>query len=635
MIVCLYIYLIAATLKVVYSIDPSEPDDFLKSILSNRELEIVRTQFKAPSVVESNTNTAFSQFIKESEIFEKATYDEIEIDLPIDAKEPNLQLLPIIEEMVQLPDILDLKRAYDKILEENYDLKKQLKILTETISTSSLHLSNDNNQESDCLKHAQSFKEDLLNCNIALKEILLQNDIVDPDTYIHEIETDSVTSESSRRTCVQSAVDDKCVFDQGIDMIQPDVVDNKKMEFRDVTSDKGILLTSVQHDLNLEQKIDVNREEIRKDDQKLPENISSFQHNKYFEYIYSIPILVLIKRISKFTLETGYIILSNMQNILNNTQKFIIQFHIHYIQPLQLYLYSNCIKPFAVTVAQYLKFIFFKLFEKFLSHIWNYFIILPYDTYLKRHTTIIMDRIQSFYVNNLERFVNTYIEPIIFYLWNKINRVIYNIYRICDRDDIWERITYSMTMIFSTTFGSLQTIIVRVQTSFLARKIFGKYTDEVVIIVIYTISAILILLLRKLVLGILATILFVLLSPTLFIVFIYSKIRQFLYRKSRKSQKIKSKKLEKLFGKKKQFNDSGVIHAINNNDEFHKESIPNRNETARVTLDRNEDNLSNQPYSNTSSSSYGKISYDNNILHDNDKNGDLYQQNDLYYGDNA
>jgi hypothetical protein len=635
MIVCLYIYLIAATSKEVFSIDPSEPDDFLKSILSTRELETVRTQFKAPSVIESTTNTEFPQYIKESEIFEKATHDEIEIDLPKDAKEPNLQLLPITEELVELPDILDLKRAYDKILEENYDLKKQLKVLTETVSTSaSLHLSDDNNQESNCLKHLQSFKEDLLSCNIAQKETLLQNDIVDSDTCTNELETDSVTSDSSRRTCKQIAVEDqidiKCAFDQGIDTIQTDVVGNKEIEFRDNEN-----IAPVQQDLNVEQMIYLDEKEIRKDDEKSPERISSSQHNRYFEYIYSIPILVLIKRIRKFILEKGQTTLSNMQNTLNTTQKLILQFYIHHMQPFQLHLYSNHIKPFAVNVAQYLKFLFSKLFEKFLSPIWNCLVILPYEVYLKRHTTVIGDGIQLFYMNNLESFINTYVEPIIFYLWNKINRVVYNVYRICDRDDIWERSTYSMTIIFSAVFDSLQTIIVWLQTSSLVHKFFGKYTDEVVIFVIYTISAILILQLRKLVLGILATILFVLLSPILLIVFTYSKIRQFLYGKSRKNQKIKSKKLEKLLGKKKHFNDSGVIHAINSNDELHKEIIPNRKEIARVTPDRNEDKLSNQPYSNTSSSSYSNKSYDNNILHDNDKNGDSYQQKDACYGDNA
>jgi hypothetical protein len=459
---------------------------------------------------------------------------------------------------------------------------------------------------------------------------------------IDESETNSDTSNMSPRTCVRSTVedqmDDKCAFDQGIDTIQPEIVnENRKIGFE---NDEKIF--SDQQGLYEALSINDDGKKIINDDEKTAEGISSSEHNKYFEYIYSI--LVLIKRISKFTLETGHSILFNVQNMMINVQKlmysFVVPIYVHHIQPLLLYLYGSYMKPLAINVAQYINFMFSKLLDNYVSPIWNYFIILPYEIHLKPYTTFIGGGIQSFYVATLESFVDTYIEPSIFYLWNKINRVVYNVFRICDRDDIWERLTYSITIIFSATFDSLESIIVWGRTSSLARRIFGKYTDEMVMIIIYTMSAILLVLLRKLVLGILATFLFVLLSPILFIVFMYSKIRQLFYWKFKKNQKIKPKKT--LSGKKKLSSNSEVTHAINSNNDLQKESTRKSEEIAKVTSKRNEDNFaskfSNTQHSNVpsiSNSTYGNIYYNGNDSYENNKNRDSYQQKDAYYEDNA
>ena len=100
----------------------------------------------------------------------------------------------------------------------------------------------------------------------------------------------------------------------------------------------------------------------------------------------------------------------------------------------------------------------------YVTHIesnWNNIVVPPYKTHVEPHVSGGLLGARTMYNKYLHEFVALYLEPIFDFVWSKLNRGAYNIYRFCDSEDILENISE----LFGSVFGSFEYLVTKIESN--------------------------------------------------------------------------------------------------------------------------------------------------------------------------
>ena len=165
------------------------------------------------------------------------------------------------------------------------------------------------------------------------------------------------------------------------------------------------------------------------------------------------------------------------------------------------------------------------------SHIgfhWEVNVVPKYKIHLEAHVNKAADSIQVTYDSYLKNNVGRYTEPVGTFVWDKGNRVAYNIYYFFEGEGFWTRAAGLPNTLFSILFEAFMSVVSRVESLPGVKPALGSHTQTFGIGLVSTVLAVLIIVLRKKFLGISAAALFLVLSPFLLVVFVSSKTSRFL-----------------------------------------------------------------------------------------------------------
>ena len=511
-----------------------EPDDYLKSVLSEPELEIIRNRI----LMSSNVGI----------MSEETTLASIELT------RSSSETSVIADTDNRNADFDELKLAHDIILQELNNLRGQVKALTESL--------NEVKQQDNTVLPV-AIEVDVSKCQAKLVDGQLLSDLM--------IENFKLETELRQKKY------DAHIFD--------------------LTSKLGYCAPEEELK-SLDMQETVAEEEVEKiQERNAAITLISFLAFKYIEFLSAIPVFYVINRCGHFGLES-YLSMQNYSflglercrlfyyekllpyynsevepsmKILYDTymipiyKEVLLKINTAYatIPPFissiyisgQLY-YSDHVRPqirslymihistnwenFIVPPCLSLKLYYYgsilpKIEHFYTNYIlanWDKYIKLPFMAHIEPYLITLHGQAEQFYLTYLKDKVTFYVEPLREYMWNKLNRLAYNIHRFCDRDDFYERLLEDITNFYFFAVETYATFVSSVQSNKLGKILLGKYTREGASLIFCTAVFVGLIVLRRIIMGILAICLFLVLTPLLPIVYIFSKIRRLFIRKS-------------------------------------------------------------------------------------------------------
>ena len=149
--------------------------------------------------------------------------------------------------------------------------------------------------------------------------------------------------------------------------------------------------------------------------------------------------------------------------------------------------------------------------------------MLPmYQSYLAAHVTTI----NHFYMT----YLSMYIQPIWVWIYNLLNVIVVSVQE--------GHLVDHTALVLSSIYNTYEAIIASLCENPTLQNIFGTNVDVIVTLLGYLISLSLLLLIRRMVLGIVALILFICFSPIVMMVFIIGKGKKMIYGSSTKKKKV-------------------------------------------------------------------------------------------------
>ena len=150
-------------------------------------------------------------------------------------------------------------------------------------------------------------------------------------------------------------------------------------------------------------------------------------------------------------------------------------------------------------------------------------IVLPfYQSYLAAH----ISTIYYFYMT----YLSMYVQPIWLWIYHVLNAMVVTVQEGHLVDDT--------TLVLSNIYTTYEAIIASLCENPTIQNIFGAHVDVIVSLLGYLITISLLLLIRRMVLGVIALILFICFSPILMVVFLIGKGKKIIYGSSIKRKKV-------------------------------------------------------------------------------------------------
>ena len=511
----------------------NEPDDYLKSVLSGSELEIIRN-----GILISSNARILSEEITPASI--KLTRDSSETTAIADTD--NCEA-----------DFDELKLAHDIILQELNYLRGQVKDLTESLNEVT---------QQDITLLAEPIELDVSKCQAKLVDGQLLSNLM--------IENFKLETELRQKKY------DAHIFD--------------------LTSKLGYCAPEEKLQISNTLEAVGEEAVVKIQERNAAVTLISFLVFKYIEFLSAIPVFYVINRCGHFGFES-YISMQNYSLLgLERCRLFydetVLPYYYSEVQPSMNILYDkymipiykevllkcntvySTVPPFTYSVyisgqlyysdhiqpqirslymihisknwdeiivppCQTLKLYFCEIilpkvedfYTNYILGNWDKYIKLPFMAHVEPHLIILYGHAEVFYFTYLQDKVKLYVEPLFDYMWNKLNRVAYNIHRYCDRDDFYERLLEDVTNFYFVAVETYTSFVSYIQSNSVGKLLLGKYTREGASMIFCTAVFVGLILLRRIIMGILAICLFLVLTPLLPIVYVLSKIRRLFIRK--------------------------------------------------------------------------------------------------------
>ena len=161
------------------------------------------------------------------------------------------------------------------------------------------------------------------------------------------------------------------------------------------------------------------------------------------------------------------------------------------------------------------------------SHVgkqWNKIVVPPYRSHVEPHVTKVTGSIQGTYNTHMKQTVDTYIEPIHAFAWDRMKGTTYTVVDFFRGDGFLERVSELPRSIFSLLSAPYMTAVSYVSNSYAMKLVFGKYADGAAMFFVTVTTVTLSYLFRGLIYWSLTAFAFVLLSPFTFAIFVVSRI---------------------------------------------------------------------------------------------------------------
>jgi hypothetical protein len=160
------------------------------------------------------------------------------------------------------------------------------------------------------------------------------------------------------------------------------------------------------------------------------------------------------------------------------------------------------------------------------SHVgkqWNKIVVPPYRSHVEPHVSKVTGSIQGTYNTHMKRTVDTYIEPIHAFAWDRMKGATYTVFDFFRGDGFLERVAELPRNIFTVLSAPYMTVVSSVSNSYGMKLVFGKYSDGASMFIVTVTTVTLSYLFRRLLFWSLTAFVFVLLSPFTFAIFVVSR----------------------------------------------------------------------------------------------------------------
>jgi hypothetical protein len=160
------------------------------------------------------------------------------------------------------------------------------------------------------------------------------------------------------------------------------------------------------------------------------------------------------------------------------------------------------------------------------SHVgkqWNKIVVPPYRSHVEPHVSKVTGSIQGTYNTHMKQTVDTYIEPIHAFAWDRMKGATYTVFDFFRGDGFLERVADLPRSIFFVLSAPYMTVVSSVSNSYGVKLVFGKYSDGASMSFVTVTAVTMSYLFRRLLFWSLTALVFVLLSPFTFAAFVVSR----------------------------------------------------------------------------------------------------------------